>query len=220
MSEIPAPSRRSGGPVAMLNALWFKPGGMELYGQYGEAVLPMLAEVGAELSTPFLQVEESLEGDFDPDLVGFVRYPSATAFDEMWCSERYRRVAPLRTDAVHRAVLTRCAIEPSDSGEALLDSGVVVLNMLWFHEGGQQRYDEYLAAAAPMVEAVSGRYVFPRFLPDLAYGDDFLPDLVFLGNYPSKEAVFDLVTNPAYAEVAEIRTAAVRRSATSILRVP
>jgi len=201
MSEMSASGRRSGSPVAMLNALWFRPRGMELYGQYAEAVLPMLAEVGAELSTPFLQVEESLEGGFDPDLVGFVRYPSATAFDEMWRSERYQRIAHLRTDAVHRAVLTRCAIEPSDSGEALLDSGVSVLNMLWFHEGGRERYNEYLAAAAPLVEAVGGRYVVPRFLPDLAYDGDFIPDLVFLGNYPSKEAVFDLVTNPAYAEV-------------------
>lgn len=208
------------GPVAMLNALWFRPGGMELYGQYGGAVLPMLAEVGAKLSTPFLQVEESLEGGFDPGMVGFVRYPSAKAFDEMWRSERYQRVAHLRTDAVHRAVLTRCAIEPPDSGEALLDSGVVVLNILWFHEGRRERYDEYLTAAAPLVEAAGGRYVAPRFLPDLAYDDDFVPDLVFLGNYPSKEAVFDVVTNPAYAEVSELRTAAVRRSATTILRVP
>ena len=55
MSEISASSGSPGGPVAMLNALWFRPGGMELYGQSGEAVLPMLAEVGAELSTPFLQ---------------------------------------------------------------------------------------------------------------------------------------------------------------------
>src|SRR5271163_432942 len=169
VSEISDSSPGSSGPVAMLNALWFRPGGMELYGQYGQAVLPMLAEVGAQLSTPFLEVEDPLEGGFDPDLVGFVRYPSATAFDEMWRSERYRRVAHLRTDAVHRAVLTRCAIEPSDSSEALLDRGVIVLNMLWFHEGGREWYDEYLAAAAPLVEAVGGRYVVSRFLPDLAY---------------------------------------------------
>jgi hypothetical protein len=69
VSEIPNWSPGPRGPVAMLNALWFRHGGMQLYGQYGEAVLPMLAEVGAELSTPFLQMEESLEGDFDPDLV-------------------------------------------------------------------------------------------------------------------------------------------------------
>ncbi|WP_407685454.1 DUF1330 domain-containing protein [Mycobacterium sp. HUMS_1102779] len=214
------PNAGSGAPIAMLNALWFKPGGMELYGEYGGAVLPILADVGAELSTPFLQVEQSLEGGFDPDLVGFVRYPSAAVFDEMWHSERYRQVAHLRTDAVHRAVLTRCAIDPSDGGEAVLDSGVVVLNMLWFHEGGRERYDEYLAAAAPLVEAVGGRYVVPRFLPDLAYDDDFVPDLIFLGNYPSTAAVFDLVTGPAYAAVSEIRTAAVARSATTVLRVP
>ncbi len=220
MNEIPAPSPAAGEPIAMFNALWFRPGGMERYGQYGGAVLPILADVGAELSTPFLTVDESLEGGFDPDLVGFVRYPSAQAFDEMWRSERYRSVAHLRTEAAHRAVLTRCAIVPPDSGEAVLNSGIVVLNMLWFHEGGRDRYDEYLAAAAPLVEAVGGRYVTPRFVPDAAYDDDFVPDLIFLGNYPSKDAVFELVTGPAYAEVSEIRTAAVQRSATTILRVP
>ena len=219
MSETAPLTATSSEPIAMLNALWFKPGGMELYGEYGEAVLPILAEVGAELSTPFLQAEEALEGGFDPDLVGFVRYPSATAFDEMWRSERYQHVAHLRTDAVHRAVLTRCAIDPSDSPEAVLASGVVVLNMLWFHEGGRERYDEYLMAAAPLVEAVGGRYVVPRFLPTTAYDDDFVPDLIFLGNYPSKEAVFELVTGPDYAGVSEIRTAAVQRSATTLLRV-
>lgn len=204
----------------MLNALWFRPGGLDRYAQYGEAVLPILADVGADLATPFLEVESALEGGFDPDLVGFVRYPSAAAFDEMWRSDRYRRVAHLRTDAVHRAVLTRCAIEPSDAGAASLERGVAVLNMLWFHPGGRQRYDEYLAAAAPLVEAVGGRYVVPRFVPDLAYDDDVTPDLVFLGNYPSTQAVVDVVTDPAYAAMSEIRTAAVRQSATTVLRVP
>jgi uncharacterized protein (DUF1330 family) len=220
MREHPDSSPALTGPIAMLNALWFRPGGMEMYGRYGEAVLPILEEVGAELVTPFMTVEDALEGGFNPDLVGFVRYPSAAVFDEMWSSERYKRVAHLRTDATDRAVLTRCAIEPADAGVAALETGVVVLNMLWFNEGGRELYDEYLAAAAPLVEAVGGRYVTPRFLPDRSYDDDFLPDLVFLGNYPSKEAVFSLVADPAYAAAAEIRTAAVLRSATSILAVP
>ncbi len=206
-------------PVAMLNALWFTPGGTESYARYAEAVLPILAEVGADLLTPFLPVDTALEGGFDPDLVGFVRYPSAAAFDEMWRSERYRRVAHLRSDAVHRAVLTRCLIDPPDAGVAVLEPGVVVLNMLWLHEGGHQRYDDYLAAAAPLVAAVGGRYVAPRFLPDAAYDDDVVPDLVFLGNYPSIEALFAVVNDPGYAAAAEIRDAAVRRSMTTVLRM-
>lgn len=206
-------------PIAMFNALWFTPDGLELYAKYAEAVLPILADVGAELITPFLPVDDALEGEFDPSLVGFVRYPSAQAFDEMWRSERYQRVAHLRTRSVRRAVLTRCAVEPADRASATLEPGVAVLNMLWFHPGGRERYDDYLAAARPLVEKAGGRYVAPRFLPQQAYDDDVVPDLIFLGNYPSTEAVFDVVTDPAYREIGELRTAAVRRSATSVLRV-
>ena len=207
-------------PIAMFNALWFRPDGWQLYGQYGGEVLPILADVGAELVTPFLTLDEPLEGGFDPDLVGFVRYPSAAVFDEMVNSERYRQVAHLRTDAVHRAVLTRCAIDPPDAGAALLEPGIAVLNMLWFHDGGRERYDEYLAAAGPMVQAVGGRLTVPRFLPDQAYEDAVVPDLILIGNYPSKEALFAMVTDPAYSEIAQIRTAAVRESATTLLTVP
>lgn len=120
-----------------------------------------------------------------------MRYPSAAAFDEMWHSDAYRRVAHLCTDAVQRAVLTRFAIDP--------ESGVAVLNMLWFHNGGRQRYDEYRAAGQPRVENVGGRYVAPRFLPEQAYDD--------------------VVNHPDYEQVSALRTAAVRRSATTILRV-
>ncbi|MCX2932546.1 DUF1330 domain-containing protein [Mycobacterium sp. CVI_P3] len=174
-------------PIAMFNTLWFRPDGMQLYGEYGGEVLPILADVGAELVTPFLMVDEPLEGGFDPDMVGFVRYPSAAAFDDMVDSDRYRRVAHLRSDAVHRAVLTRCAIEPPDPGAAVLEPGIAVLNMLWFHDGGRQRYAEYLSAVKPLVEAAGGR--------------------------------FAVVTDPAYAEVGALRTAAVRESATTILTV-
>lgn len=206
-------------PIAMFNALWFRPGGMELYGEYAKGVLPILADVGADLVTPFLVAEDALEGGFDPFIVGFVRYPSARAFDDMWHSERYRDVAHFRTDAVERAVLTRCALEPGDAANCLLERGVVVLNTLWFNDNGRQTYDEYLAAAAPLVQKVGGRYVEPRFIPDVAYEDSVVPDLIFLGNYPSKDAVFDLVNDPAYTAAAELRTAAVRHSATTILRV-
>lgn len=76
----------------MFNALWFYPdGGAERYGEYGAAVMPILADVGAELVFPFLRVDRALEGGLDPDLVGFVRYPSWDAFNAMWRSDAYRR---------------------------------------------------------------------------------------------------------------------------------
>ncbi len=205
----------------MLNALWFRSdGGAERYGEYGAAVVPILADVGAELLFPSLPVAQSLEGGFDPDLLVFVRYPSLEAFDAMWQSDAYRAVAHLRTEAIAHAVLTRCRIEPEDAPSVrALAPGIVVLNCLWFSPGGSARYDDYLRAAQPLVERHGGGFVSPRLSPVQALGDDFVPDLVFLGQYPSADAVFELVADPDYAAPAAIRTAAVARSATTLLRV-
>ncbi len=206
----------------MLNALWFHADDRRaLYGQYSQSVLPIVDEVGADIMFPPLVVDEVLEGDFDPDLAFVVRYPSAEAFDEMWRSEDYARIAPLRRNSLRRAVLTRCAIDPPESGPIEVRPGIAVLNMLWLQPGGRARYDEYLEGARPHVEAAGGRYVTPCFLPEQAIEDSFRPDLIFIGNYPSREALVSVVTNVQYLDhAAPIRAAAVRRSFTTTLRVP
>ncbi len=207
-------------PIVMFNALWFEPDGGEsrYYEGYGSSALPLLASAGADLMTPFMSVDRALEGGFDPDVVGFVRYPSAEAFDEMWTSDAYAQVAPLRRDAVTRAVLTRCEIDPVDADPVRPPPGVVVLNLLWFLPGGRDRYDDYLAAARPLVEAIGGSLLAPRFVPTAAVEDDVVPELVLLGSYPSLESLTSMVGSPAYAEVAAIRGEAVARSMTTLLR--
>ena len=208
-------------PIAMFNALWFAPGdGPAAYAEYGQAVMPLIHDVGADVLFPPLGVDEALEGQFDPDLAFFVRYPSEEAFDAMWQSPAYAEISRLRRDALERAVLTRCAIDPPDAAPVELSPGVAVLNMLWFHEGGRARYDDYLEAARPHVEAVGGRYVTPRFVPDLAIEDSFTPDLIFIGNYPSRAALHSVVSSPDYLGAATIRGEAVQRSVTTSLAVP
>jgi uncharacterized protein (DUF1330 family) len=182
--------------------------------------MPIIEEVGADVLTPPLGVDAALEGDFDPDLAFFIRYPSAEAFDAMWHSDEYGRVAPLRAGALRRGVLTRCAIDPPDADPVVLEPGIAVFNMLWFEPGGRERYDEYLAAAKPLVEAVGGRFVTPRFVPEVAVEGDLRPDLIFIGNYPSRDAVFALVGGADYQEAAAIRSAAVQRSCTTTFAVP
>ena len=206
----------------MLNALWFRPdGGRERYlSQYGEASRPITAAAGAEVLFPFVPVDAALEGGFDADLFGLMRYPSADAFDDMWSSDQYAAVAPLRANALDRAVLTRCAIEPADAAAFDLRSGVVVMNALWFVPGGRARYDEYLAEVAPIVEELGGALLSPRLVPVVAVEGDFVPDLVFFGYYPSKEAHVALRTHPGFPDAASVRASALERSVTSTLLVP
>ena len=205
-------------PIAMFNALWFSNGDPSLYSKYAEAVMPLIAHAGADVLFPPLPVDEALEGEFHPDLAFFIRYPSQEAFDKMWNSDAYRDVASLRTNGLDRSVLTQCAIEPADAEPVLISTGIAVINMLWFHPGGRDRYEEYLTAAQPHVEAVGGRYVKPRFIPERAIEGDCKPDLIFIGWYPSREALHSLIANPDYLEVAQIRSDAVLRSTTTTLR--
>ncbi len=207
--------------ICMFNALWFKPGGgVERYAEYGAAVQPIMADVGAELLFPFMAVERSLEGGLDPDMVAFVRYPSVEAFDSMWKSDAYQQVAHLRRDAITKAVLTRCAIDPAVAPPtAQLPAGIAVLNALWFREGGSPSYASYLKQAEPLVQAVGGRFVLPRLLGQQALAEDFVPDLMFLGYYPSTEALFELVEGAKYQPAAAVRSQALDHSATTILRV-
>lgn len=205
----------------MFNALWFHPdGGAQRYAEYGAAVMPILSDVGAELIFPFLPRERVLEGGLDPDLVGFVRYPSWDAFDAMWRSDAYQAIAHLREEAITKAILTRCTIDPADAAAATsLPPGIAVLNALWFREGGAATYDDYLEAARPLVEKRGGRFLSPRFLPEQALADDFVPDLVFLGYYPSVEVLLDLVGSDDYQAPSAIRTDALLHSATTVLSI-
>ncbi len=136
----------------------------------------------------------------------------------MWTSDTYAKVAPLRSNGLKKAVLTRCTIEPADAQPVVVDSCIAVLNMLWFKPGGRQRYDEYLEAARPIVERVGGHYVTPRFVPEEAVEGDFLPDLIFIGHYPSPDALFSLIADPDYRAPSAIRCEAVERSVTTTLR--
>ncbi len=204
----------------MFNALWFRPdGGAERYGEYGAAVLPILADVGAELLYPFLRVERALEGGLDPDLVGFVRYPSWDAFNAMWQSDAYQAIGHLREEAITKAILTQCLMEPVDvPAAATLPPGIAVLDALWFEQGGSMGFDKYLEDARPLVEARGGVILAPRLKPERSLGEDFLPDLMLLSHYPSLEALSDL-TGSAHGQLSALRADAVSRAATAVLRI-
>lgn len=106
--------RAAEGPVYMLNLLQFRPdGGAERYAEYGEAVAPLLADVGGE---PVFagRPSESLIGDGEWDLMVLVSYPNRQAFLEMISSTAYQAIEHLRTEALLRSELR--AIDAIDAG--------------------------------------------------------------------------------------------------------
>ena len=203
----------------MLNALWFKPdGGAESYAEYGEAVAPLLEGVGAEMLLPPLPVTQTLEGGFDPDLILLVRYPSKDAFNDMWRTDAYSKIAHLRTDAITKAVLTRCAMDPEDAEAAALPAGAVLFEGLSFVPNGRPTYDEYLRQIDPLIRAQQGRLLSPRLLPERSMAEEFLPDLVLLSHFPSMEQLAAVAQTEEYARAAPLRAEAVDHAVTVICR--
>lgn len=87
---------------------------------------------------------------------------------------------------------------------------VVMLNLLRFAEGGRESYDRYARAL--------GETFLPRYGGEVLYaGDGSTPlvaetgqswDAVLLVRYPSREAFSQMVADPEYQAVTELRTLA------------
>jgi uncharacterized protein (DUF1330 family) len=88
---------------------------------------------------------------------------------------------------------------------------VVMLNLLAFRsEGGRERYMEYGAAVAPLLEKAGGRIVFAGAASPALLGDDAW-DLVALVEYPSRQAFLDMIGSPEYQAIAHLRTEALAK---------
>ena len=94
--------------VYMLNALWFrKDGGAERYAEYAAAAAPVVARLGGTLVDGYAP-DLALIGEFDPDLLFFVEWPSWDAFTAIGSDPEYLAIAHLREEALDRSLLIRC----------------------------------------------------------------------------------------------------------------
>jgi uncharacterized protein (DUF1330 family) len=87
-------------------------------------------------------------------------------------------------------------------------SPVAMLNLLRFRpEGGRERYEEYGAAVAPLLEKAGGqvRFLGRSALPLLGEGRW---DLVLLVEYPTRQAFLDMIGSEEYQAIAHLRTEA------------
>jgi uncharacterized protein (DUF1330 family) len=91
------------------------------------------------------------------------------------------------------------------------DGVVVMLNLLAFRpEGGRERYEEYGAAVAPLLERAGGRVVFLGN-PAAALLGDGSWDLVILVEYPTRQAFLEMIGSPEYQAIAYLRTEALSK---------
>jgi uncharacterized protein (DUF1330 family) len=85
---------------------------------------------------------------------------------------------------------------------------VVMLNLLAFRsEGGRERYEEYGAAVAPLLEKAGGKIVWFGVPAAPLLGDGSW-DLVVLVEYPTRQAFLDMVGSEEYRGIEYLRSEA------------
>lgn len=107
--------------------------------------------------------------------------------------------------------------QPNEAGLAAFSeradeaAAVTMLNLLEFEpEGGRERYAEYGAAVAPLLERAGGRVVFAGEANPALLGDDSW-DMVLLVEYPTRRAFLEMIGSEAYQAIAHLRTEALAR---------
>jgi len=89
---------------------------------------------------------------------------------------------------------------------------VVMLNLIAFKpDRGQERYGEYAAAVAPLLERIGGRIIFAGSPAPALLGEDSW-DLIALVEYPTRNAFLEMVGSQEYDAISHLRTEAVARS--------
>lgn len=107
--------------------------------------------------------------------------------------------------------------QPNEAGFAAFteradeQGGVTMLNLLEFDpDGGRERYAEYGAAVAPLLERAGARVVFAGEPGPVLLGDGSW-DMVLLVEYPTRRAFLDMVGSQEYQAIAHLRTEALTR---------
>lgn len=97
------------------------------------------------------------------------------------------------------------------AGRAGEGKPVVMLNLLAFKpEGGRERYEEYGAAVAPLLEKIGGRIVTLGESSRALLGEGSW-DLVVLVEYPTRQAFLDMIGSAEYQAVGHLRTEALTK---------
>lgn len=104
--------------------------------------------------------------------------------------------------------------QPNEAGLAAFSeradeaAPVTMLNLLEFvPEGGRERYAEYGAAVAPLLEKAGGRIVYAGEPGPVLLGEQSW-DMVLLVEYPSRRAFLEMIGSEAYQAIAHLRTEA------------
>lgn len=98
-------SNKEGGSVTLIIAGWFDPNHAEERAQYIQAAGEIFKKYGSGTVTSYVPTE-TLVGDFKPDAVALVEWPSAEACCRAFADPEYEKLIPLRDKALKKVTYT------------------------------------------------------------------------------------------------------------------
>jgi uncharacterized protein (DUF1330 family) len=88
----------------------------------------------------------------------------------------------------------------------------VMLNLLKFNsEGGREAYFHYIKESSPFVKGVGAKVLYFGKANELLNGTETW-DIVMLVQYPSRKVFLEMINNPDYPKVHELREQALERA--------
>ena len=89
---------------------------------------------------------------------------------------------------------------------------IFMFNALWLKgQEGRRLYGEYSEQALDLVGRLGGRLDY-ALVADSAVQDDFVPDVLAVVRYPSREVFDDMVRSDEYQSFGDLRTRAAQRA--------
>lgn len=93
------------------------------------------------------------------------------------------------------------------------DAPVVMVNLLTFEvDGGRENYTQYAQAEVPHLQRVGATVHYAGTAPTVVIGNGERPgwDVIVIAEYPTPQTFIDMVTDPDYVKVHELRAAALK----------
>lgn len=104
----PVPEAAPAEKAYILEAVWFRKGhGAQRYREYLENASPIASRYGARRVHALFLVE-ALRGEFDPDYICVIEWPTIERYYDFLKDIHYRAVAPIKEDAVAKTAILHC----------------------------------------------------------------------------------------------------------------
>ncbi len=92
----------------LLFAVWFREKhGLERYREYLARASPIANQYGARRVDGLLAIEP-IRGQFDPDYISVIEWPSLDCYYEFLKDVQYQAVAPILEEAARKSVILHC----------------------------------------------------------------------------------------------------------------